>query len=285
MNRQLATAIWIIDKLALRVGNEKSEEEADTVGCCSLRVEHLSFEDPYTLTMDFLAKDSMRYYQTIRLSKYEGGKAVFKNLKMFCANKSPDEDVFNYLTTSTLNAKLTSYMPKLTAKVFRTFNASVTLEKQLKETYPEGTTIDEMVTQYNDANRQVAILCNHQRSLPKNWEENTAKKKEKLEVMKKRRREEMSGWIVTRMTPLIVMIMVFNTSNTCGNNKGKTSHCSLGDKAIPSIDASSFLLPLGTNTARSERRVETRGKMGIPQVGGIFWKRVERMERRVESLA
>ena len=76
-------------------------------------------------------------------------------------------------------------MPKLTAKVFRTFNASVTLEKQLKETYPEGTTIDEMVTQYNDANRQVAILCNHQRSLPKNWEENTAKKKEKLEIMKK----------------------------------------------------------------------------------------------------
>ena len=65
--RQLATAIWIIDKLALRVGNEKSEEEADTVGCCSLRVEHLSFEDPYMLTMDFLAKDSMRYHQVIRV--------------------------------------------------------------------------------------------------------------------------------------------------------------------------------------------------------------------------
>ena len=66
--RQLATAIWIIDKLALRVGNEKSEEEADTVGCCSLRVEHLSFEDPYMLTMDFLAKDSMRYHQVIRVA-------------------------------------------------------------------------------------------------------------------------------------------------------------------------------------------------------------------------
>ena len=68
MWRQLATAIWIIDKLALRVGNEKSEEEADTVGCCSLRVEHLSFEDPYMLTMDFLAKDSMRYHQVIRVA-------------------------------------------------------------------------------------------------------------------------------------------------------------------------------------------------------------------------
>ena len=74
-------------------------------------------------------------------------------------------------------------MPKLTAKVFRTFNASITLEKQLKATYPEGTSIEEMVTQYNDANREVAILCNHQRSLPKNWEENSAKKKERLEIM------------------------------------------------------------------------------------------------------
>jgi hypothetical protein len=42
MVRQRATALYLIDKLALRVGNEKdTEEEADTVGCCSLRVEHV----------------------------------------------------------------------------------------------------------------------------------------------------------------------------------------------------------------------------------------------------
>ena len=37
-NRQLGTATYIIDKLALRVGNDKDQDEADTVGCCSLRV-------------------------------------------------------------------------------------------------------------------------------------------------------------------------------------------------------------------------------------------------------
>ena len=41
--RQLGTAMWVIDKLALRVGGEKGEVEADTVGCCSLRLEHLRF--------------------------------------------------------------------------------------------------------------------------------------------------------------------------------------------------------------------------------------------------
>lgn len=35
--RQLATATYLIDFLALRVGNEKGDDEADTVGCCSLR--------------------------------------------------------------------------------------------------------------------------------------------------------------------------------------------------------------------------------------------------------
>lgn len=41
--RQRAVAVYFIDKLALRAGNEKdSDETADTVGCCSLRVEHIS---------------------------------------------------------------------------------------------------------------------------------------------------------------------------------------------------------------------------------------------------
>jgi DNA topoisomerase IB len=31
-DKQLATACYLIDKLALRVGNEKGEDEADTVG-------------------------------------------------------------------------------------------------------------------------------------------------------------------------------------------------------------------------------------------------------------
>ena len=40
--RQRAVALYFIDKLALRAGNEKDEDQADTVGCCSLRVEHIT---------------------------------------------------------------------------------------------------------------------------------------------------------------------------------------------------------------------------------------------------
>jgi DNA topoisomerase I len=65
----------LIDKLALRVGNEKGEDEADTVGCTSLRVEHITFEPDSKITLDFLGKDSIRYHSTVEVDPL-----VFKNL-------------------------------------------------------------------------------------------------------------------------------------------------------------------------------------------------------------
>ena len=37
-DRQMGVALYFIDKLALRAGHEKDEDEADTVGCCTLKV-------------------------------------------------------------------------------------------------------------------------------------------------------------------------------------------------------------------------------------------------------
>lgn len=56
-------------------------------------------------------------------------------------------------------------MPGLTAKVFRTYNASYTMGSVLKEMNATGGTIAEKVKAYNDANRKVAILCNHKRTV------------------------------------------------------------------------------------------------------------------------
>lgn len=36
---------FFIFQLALRAGNEKDEDQADTVGCCSLRVEHIQLHE------------------------------------------------------------------------------------------------------------------------------------------------------------------------------------------------------------------------------------------------
>lgn len=78
LTRQRATAIYLIDRFALRAGNEKGEDEADTVGCCSLRFEHVTLAPPRTVTFDFLGKDSIRFFQQVEVDEQ-----VFKNLKIF----------------------------------------------------------------------------------------------------------------------------------------------------------------------------------------------------------
>ena len=69
-----------------------------------------------------------------------------------------------------LNKHLNELMSGLTAKVFRTYNASHTLQQQLDQLTPEDGTVAEKVLAYNRANRAVAILCNHQRAVPKTHE-------------------------------------------------------------------------------------------------------------------
>ena len=188
--RQSGTAMWIIDRLALRVGGEKDEDEADTVGCCSLRVEHIAFPPDleYHVTFDFLGKDSMRYFNTVNLRQpHYGdtkiGKAVYENLRKLTKKKNPDEDIFDMLTPERLNEQLSSLMPGLTAKVFRTYNASVTLEKEL-DNMPISASWTDKLLEYNRANREVAILCNHQKTVSAKETSTIQKMKEKVELLR-----------------------------------------------------------------------------------------------------
>ncbi|RKO89509.1 hypothetical protein BDK51DRAFT_12332, partial [Blyttiomyces helicus] len=163
--RQQATAIYLIDRLALRAGNEKGDDEADTVGCCSLRYEHISLEPPNKVIFDFLGKDSMRYYNEVEVIDQ-----VFKNLKIFKKGKSEGDDLFDRLTTGTLNKHLHQYMPGLTAK-------------ELAKTPVNGTVAEKMLA-YQRANRQVAVLCNHQRTVSKGHSAQIGKIQEKIMGLK-----------------------------------------------------------------------------------------------------
>lgn len=94
VERQRATAVYLIDQFALRAGNEKGEDEADTVGCCSLKFEHVTLKPPNRVIFDFLGKDSIRFYDEVEVDPQ-----VFKNLKIF--KKSPKkegDEIFDRLT-------------------------------------------------------------------------------------------------------------------------------------------------------------------------------------------
>ncbi|OWR41552.1 topoisomerase 1B [Danaus plexippus plexippus] len=180
--RQRAVALYFIDRLALRAGNEKDDDQADTVGCCSLRVEHIELHKEkdgkeFVVVFDFLGKDSIRYYNEVPVEK-----RVFKNLEIFMENKKDSDDLFDRLNTQTLNEHLKELMPGLTAKVFRTYNASITLQRQLEELTDPDATIPEKILAYNRANRAVAILCNHQRAVPKGHSKSMEALKEKIQA-------------------------------------------------------------------------------------------------------
>jgi DNA topoisomerase-1 len=90
---------------------------------------------------------------------------VYKAIGQFKKGKKEGADLFDRLDTTKLNLHLKEMMPSLTAKVFRTYNASITLDRLLQDT--DGETTIEMIADYQRANKEVAILCNHQRSVSK----------------------------------------------------------------------------------------------------------------------
>jgi DNA topoisomerase I len=193
--KQLATALYFIDNFALRVGNEKSSDEADTVGVCSLRVEHIILLDDDKVKLDFLGKDSIRYQNTIKVDSI-----VYDNLVKFIKNKKKNEDLFDLVNSLQLNLYIGDIMEGLTAKVFRTYNASELFQKEINNISKtmklkdndektnkkdkDDNYIKELLNLYNKANIKVALLCNHQKNVAKNFKEQVKKFEEQIKKMK-----------------------------------------------------------------------------------------------------
>ncbi len=180
--RQIATTCYLIDRLAMRVGDEKDEDEADTVGASTLRVEHVKAAND-KIEFDFLGKDSVQWQKTITLSENE--QVLARNLQEFMLGKAPGEQIFDKIDSTHVNRFLSEALPGLTAKVFRTYHATTTVRDCLRENdqfAPDAPMFEKEFTA-KWANLQAAITCNHKRTPPKNWEENLAKKAEAVEKL------------------------------------------------------------------------------------------------------
>lgn len=169
-----------------------------------VRVEHLHFDpneeggDNKEIELEFLGKDSMLFKQTIDFgsalyNEKDGmGKQVYENLTKFCKKKKKTEEVFDAINPTMLNNHLKQFMDGLSAKVFRTYNASKTLQDELRKAEKTAgfsrLTPAEKVVEYNNANREVAILCNHQRSVSKAQETQLENIGAKIATLKKQKK-------------------------------------------------------------------------------------------------
>ena len=180
--RAIAVVCYLIDRLAMRVGDEKDEDEADTVGASTLRVEHVELTRD-TIYFDFLGKDSVRWQKTLRLDGV--GNPVLKIFDEFLKGKRKDELLFDGISSNSVNRFLVQAMPGLTAKVFRTFHSTAEVTNYLKhhDILKNSDFEYEKIYQAKLANLQAAIRCNHKKTLPKNWDESLAKKEERLKTL------------------------------------------------------------------------------------------------------
>jgi len=178
--RMVATACYLIDALCLRVGDEKDPEEADTVGATTLRPEHVFIREDGAVEFKFLGKDSVAWHKTL-----QPPAIVLDNLRELSLKARPsrasatDErghptrdlpQLFPDVTSATVNKFLSSVMPGLSAKVFRTHHASMAVSRSL----------DQAAVRLQDpeykkwkaatlANLDAAVLCNHTKQETGDW--------------------------------------------------------------------------------------------------------------------
>jgi len=179
--RKVATVSYLIDVVKLRVGDEKDKDEADTVGASTLRPEHIKIREGGHVVFDFLGKDSVRWHKEVELAPQ-----VVENLKEFMTNAR--SSVFEGVRSDRVNEFLSEAVPGLSAKVFRTYHASKVVGNYLNNA--KVTKDDPEYVKKNAAtmaNLEAAIVCNHKRKLPKNWENSIAKKMERLKVLQTRK--------------------------------------------------------------------------------------------------
>ena len=181
--RRISTVCWLIYRTAMRVGDEKDPDEADTVGATTLRKEHVTLTSD-AIKFDFLGKDSVRWQETV--PAVGNDKQFHENLKELTAKIKATDEIFGNLTSRDVNEYYKTVVKGLTAKVFRTFSASTVVSKYLNENgNVKKSSKMEKLYHAKLANLEAAIMCNHKRTIPKTFEKSLQKKKDTLKTVEK----------------------------------------------------------------------------------------------------
>ena len=176
--RRIATAVYLIDALGLRVGDEKDPDEADTVGATTLRPEHVNLRPDGVAEFRFLGKDSVLWDKELALPE-----AVQHNLADLIQNARPRStnvekrhptrdkpQLFPGVSSHDVNTFLGEVLPGLTAKVFRTHHATQRVEESLLASRVTRDDPEHKKWQATTlANVDAASFCNHTRKASEGW--------------------------------------------------------------------------------------------------------------------
>ncbi len=182
--RKLATVAKLISQLAIRVGDEKGEDEADTVGASSLRIEHITVGDE-TVEFDFLGKDSIRYHNIVKFIP-----SMVRNMAWLVKDREASDALFPGVTSSDVNKFLGNIVDGVTAKVFRTAYGSKLLAEELASQDVSQLSPAQKLKYFTDANLTVAKKLNHQTAVSPAYKEQLKNMKIKVKEVKEELKEK-----------------------------------------------------------------------------------------------
>ncbi len=182
---QLGTVLWLIDNHGIRPGDERTEDQADTVGASTLRVGHVKLLSRNTIKFEFLGKDSIKFEKSMKVPPL-----IYDNFKKLLSGRSKDAQVFNLISAGSINAYLKQFDVKFSNKVFRTRLASHIMFEALQDVkIPKGATKKKTKILFNKANVKVADVLNHTRSISMKAQQASKKLKDQLRELKAKLRD------------------------------------------------------------------------------------------------
>jgi DNA topoisomerase-1 len=195
--RMIATACYLIDRLCLRVGDEKDPDEADTVGATTLRPEHVTFHPDGVAEFRFLGKDSVLWHKKLELPEvvHQNMEELVRTARPSNSGRNGDKghptrdkpQIFPDITSRDVNAYLSDVLPGLTAKVFRTHHATIAVQENLAGSEVQAGDPEHKKWQAaNLANLEAAILCNHTKKAPASWPRSRLRYKERRQKAEER---------------------------------------------------------------------------------------------------
>ena len=167
---QLGTVVYLIDTFGIRVGNEKGEDEAQTVGASTLMVGNVNLDTKDVIWFNFIGKDSVVYDK-----KFKVPNVIYKNFLKLTKGLNKEDVIFK-IKSDDINKYLKTFDKTFSAKVFRTRLASEIMYNALKKVkIPKGSKKPEIKLLFNKANAEVADVLNHTRTVSKTAQDALAK--------------------------------------------------------------------------------------------------------------
>lgn len=177
-NREIALATWMVKTYAIRIGNEREEFQADTVGVTTLKIKNIKvFEknDNYILKLDFLGKDSVPYSKTDKIPR-----DIYNHFVNQIKDKKPNDELFS-ISSNDVSKFIKSIYKDASPKTFRSAIGSAVLCESINKAKIKSNMKDfEKKQIFVKANADVALYLNHQKGTTAKGEESFKKNMEKM---------------------------------------------------------------------------------------------------------